>query len=735
MPSTRDDVLATPVQFLKGVGPKKAELFKRLGIETLLDLLYLLPREHVDWTRLTPIGSASPGKSCAIRGRVVKARFSYFSRLARLLVTLSDGTGEIEAVWFNQPWLRERMTPGTEVWVSGLVRASAGRNQIVPDRGKYVVAGPAAGGAGAEGASSQPETGNREPETSLGIVPIYPETEGLTSRMIRPVMRKALDLAAGAALPDPLPEALRKRYRLATLPEALRQIHFPDGEAARAAAQRRLVFEELFLLQAALAVRRRGALQERASHVLRVNDALDLRIRLRFPFKLTRAQERVVAEIRADLARPCPMNRLLHGDVGSGKTIVAAYALLAAIGHRRQAAIMAPTEILAEQHARTMGRLLAGTKVRIVHLAGGLPAGDRRERLARIAAGEADLVIGTHALIQGDVAFKHLALVVVDEQHKFGVLQRAALRGKGGTPHVLVMTATPIPRTLALTVFGDLDVSVLDELPPGRRPTRTLFRPPGKEAETIDFIRMRLKEGRQAYFVYPRIEGEEAPPEAPPDGELFPRGRRRRGAGDSGLRSATEMAKRLADGPLAGFRVGLVHGAMPAEAKESVMAAFRAGAIDALVSTLVVEVGVDVPNATVMVIEHAERFGLAQLHQLRGRVGRGSEESACYLFGRPETPEARRRIEVMTETTDGFRIAEEDLRLRGPGEFFGTAQSGLPALRVADLVRDLKALHEARRAAFAIVEQDPRLAAPANAGLRRAIRERFRGRAFLAEIA
>jgi ATP-dependent DNA helicase RecG len=720
MASTRDDVLATPVQFLKGVGPKKAELFKRLGVETLLDLLYLLPREHVDWTRLAPIASAAPGKECVIRGRVVNARFNYFSRMARLVVTLADDSGEIGAAWFNQPWLRERLTPGAEVMIAGQVRLSAGKPQIIPERGKYVILDPAPSGS--------------ETPSTPGIVPIYPETEGLTSRMIRPVMQKALDAAAGATLPDPLPEALRKRYRLMALPEALRQIHFPDSGTKRAEAQRRLVFEELFLLQAALAVRRRGAQRERAAHVLRVTDALDLRIRLRFPFKLTRAQERVVSEIRADLQRPCPMNRLLHGDVGSGKTIVAVYALLAAIGNRRQAAIMAPTEILAEQHLRTMTRLLANTKVRIAHLAGGLPAAERKEVLSRIASGEADLVIGTHALIQEDVAFKHLALVVVDEQHKFGVLQRAALRGKGGTPHVLVMTATPIPRTLALTVFGDLDVSVLDELPPGRRPVRTLFRPPGREAEAHDFIRMRLKEGRQAYFVYPRIEGEEAPPEAPPAGELFPRGRRRRGAGDSGLRSATAMAKTLAEGPLSGFRIGLVHGAMPAEAKESVMDAFRAGSIDALVSTLVVEVGVDVPNATIMVVEHADRFGLAQLHQLRGRVGRGAEESYCYLFGKPETPEARRRIEAMTETTDGFRIAEEDLRLRGPGEFFGTAQSGLPALRVADLFRDLRALHEARRAAFALVEKDPRLAHPAHAGLRRAIRERYRGRAFLAEI-
>ena len=753
MPSARDDILATPVQFLKGVGPKKAELFKRLGVETVLDLLYHLPREHVDWTRITPVAKAAPGTVCAVRGRVVAARFSFFSRLARLVVGLADDSGTIEAVWFNQPWLRDRLVAGAEVLISGLVRTVAGRKQIVPERGKYVILGPGSPGPdpeskgqdpGSEASDSKPPDpgrGTRGPgpeirdtAASLGIVPIYPETEGLTSRMIRPIVRTALDAAAGADLPDPLPEALRRRYRLAPLPEALRQIHFPDSETARASAHRRLVFEELFLLQAALAVRRRGVRRERAAHLLRVSPALDLRIRLRFPFKLTRAQERAVREIREDLARPHPMNRLLHGDVGSGKTIVAAYALLAAIGNRRQAAIMAPTEILAEQHARTMARLLAGSKVRIVHLAGGLPAAERRDRLARIASGEADLVVGTHALIQEDVAFRHLALVVVDEQHKFGVLQRAALRRKGGTPHVLVMTATPIPRTLALTVFGDLDVSVLDELPPGRKPVRTLYRPPSREAEAFAFIRGKLKEGRQAYFVYPRIEGDEAPPEPPADGELFPRSRRRSPRGDSGLRSATAMAKQLAEGPLAGLRIGLVHGVMPAEEKEAAMEAFRAGRTDALVSTLVVEVGVDVPNATVMVVEHAERFGLAQLHQLRGRVGRGEEESTCYLFGRPETPEARRRIEVLTETTDGFRIAEEDLRLRGPGEFFGTAQSGLPALRVADLFRDLRALHEARRTAFALVDRDPRLADPAHAGLKRALRERFRGRAFLAAI-
>jgi ATP-dependent DNA helicase RecG len=745
MPSYPDDILATPVQYLKGVGPKKAELFKRLGVETVLDLLYHLPREHVDWTRLTPIADAAPGRESVVRGRVVSARFHYFRRLSRLIASLADDSGSIEVVWFNQPWLRERLVPGTEVMISGLVRLSAGRRQIVPERGRYLILRSKAVEAVEIPNRKSPipaKSPIRPPAAeaeSQGIWPIYPETEGLTSRMIRPIMRTALAAVEGAALPEPIPAALRTRLRLMPLPEALRQIHFPDSDAARAEAQRRLVFEELLLLQAALALRRRGIQREPAAHPLSVPKALDVRIRMRLPFRLTRAQERVVREIRADLQRPHPMNRLLHGDVGSGKTLVAAYALLAAIGNRRQAAIMAPTEILAEQHLRTMSALLAGSKVRIVHLAGGLPANERRERLDRVAAGEADLVIGTHALIQSDVAFKRLALIVIDEQHKFGVLQRAALRGKGGSPHVLVMTATPIPRTLALTVFGDLDVSVLDELPPGRRPVRTLVRPSHRQAEAYEFIRMKLRQGRQAYFVYPRIEGDEdreGEAAAPPDGELFPRGRRKTGQGqEAGLRSATVMARRLADGPLKGFRIGLLHGAMDAEKKERVMASFRAGTIDVLVSTLVVEVGVDVPNATIMAIDHAERFGLAQLHQLRGRVGRGSEESYCFLFGAPDTPEARRRLDVMAETTDGFRIAEEDLRLRGPGEFFGTAQSGLPALRVADLFRDLRLLLDARRWAFDLVARDPGLADPAHADLRRAIRERFRGRTALAEIA
>jgi ATP-dependent DNA helicase RecG len=541
--------------------------------------------------------------------------------------------------------------------------------------------------------------------------------------MIRPMVQAAL-AAAGERIPDPLPEALRKARRLVPAATALRQIHFPDSEAARAAAHRRLVFEELFVLQAALARRRRGALRERVAHPLRITRLIDQRIRMRIPFALTRAQERAVREIRADLQQPHPMHRLLHGDAGSGKTIVAAYALLAAVGNRRQAAVLAPTEILAAQHARTMERLLARSKVRIVHLAGGLPAAERRGRLAAIAAGEAGIVVGTHALLQPDVAFKHLALVVVDEQHKFGVLQRAALREKGGSPHVLVMTATPIPRTLALTVFGDLDVSVLDELPPGRRPIRTLFRPPGREADVWELIRTKLREGRQAYIVYPRREDEEESAVEALEKSRPP----------AGLRAAKAMAKRLAEGPLAGFRVGLLHGAMDAEEKERVMAEFRAGGIQALVSTLVVEVGVDVPNATVMAIDHAERFGLAQLHQLRGRIGRGAEESTCALFGDPSSPEARRRIEVMTETTDGFRIAEEDLRLRGPGEFFGTAQSGLPALRIADLFRDQAALGEARREAFALIGRDPLLADPAHAELKRALLTRYRGRLRLAEI-
>jgi ATP-dependent DNA helicase RecG len=490
------------------------------------------------------------------------------------------------------------------------------------------------------------------------------------------------------------------------LAEALREIHFPSSFAARDAARRRLAYEELFLLQLALARRRLRQMLEEKPHRIAVDARLDARIRARFPFALTAAQDRVVAEIRGDVAAPRPMNRLLQGDVGSGKTLVAAYALLAAVANGLQAALLAPTAILAEQHLATLSRYLAGSKVRLELVSGAGTAGQKREARREVAAGGVDIVVGTHALLDEDVRFGRLGLVVVDEQHKFGVLQRSALRRKGLSPDLLVMSATPIPRTLTLTLFGDLDLSVIDEMPPGRRPVATALAEEGDRARVYEWVRAEIARGRRAYHVVPLVEEDEEQP----------------------LRSVKRFAEELRAGPFRGIGVGVLHGRMKPRDKDAAMEAFRSGATPLLVATSVVEVGVDVPEATVLLVEHAERFGLAQLHQLRGRVGRGAHASRAVLFHHAETEAARARLAALCDTNDGFRIAEEDLRIRGPGEFLGTRQHGVPELRVANLVGDAALLAAAREDAFALAKRDPGLEGE---GLpaRRALEARFPRRA------
>jgi ATP-dependent DNA helicase RecG len=495
------------------------------------------------------------------------------------------------------------------------------------------------------------------------------------------------------------------------LPQAISAAHFPESEAEQAAARRRLVFDDFFLLEVGLAIRRQREGRRRG---LAMNPPGDLvrRLRVSLPYALTAAQERVWGEIRTDMAEPFPMSRLLQGDVGSGKTVVAALAILTANEAGYQAALMAPTEILAEQHFMTLGRLLEPLGARAVLLTSAVKGKARQETTAAVERGEAGCVIGTHALVQGPIAFKRLGLAVIDEQHRFGVGHRAALRRKGESPDVLVMTATPIPRTLALTLYGDLDVSVLDELPPGRRRIVTVARGGSKRRQIYDFLRTQIGEGRQIYVVCPLVEESE----------------------DSDLRAATEMAERLQREVFAERRVGLMHGRLSFPDKERVMRDFKDGALDLLVSTTVIEVGIDVPNASVMLIEHAERFGLSQLHQLRGRVGRGPWKSYCILLTGASSEDGRRRIEAMTATNDGFRIAEVDLELRGPGDFFGTRQSGLPEFRVADLLRDGAMLEEARREAFALVQADPKLLAPDHRALRSSLLTRWRGKLDLAGI-
>ncbi len=679
----------TSVQFLRGVGPARARLLGKLGIATVGDLLHHYPRVHDDRREMTPIGSLRPETHATVRGRVrsVRLRERGHGRLVVVEALVEDATGLLQVEFWQQAFRAEQLQAGRDVILSG--RVTWGRD--LP-----LLAGPEVETVATD-EEGTPLHGER-------IVPIHPLTKGIWPTLVRVLVWRALE-AAGSAVEDLLPEAVRRARDLPGLEESLREIHFPTSFEALDRAKRRLKYEELFLLEVALALRRRKHERERKPHRIVIDERLDARIRARFPFTLTAAQERVVAELRADLAAVTPMNRLLQGDVGSGKTAVAVYAMLAAVARKVQAALLAPTEILAEQHHATLSRWLAGSKVRIALVSGRGRKTQREEARRAVAAGKIDLVVGTHALLEEDVRFRRLGLVVVDEQHRFGVLQRGAMARKGLHPDVLVMSATPIPRTLTMTVFGDLDVSILDELPPGRSPVTTVLCAEGDRAAAYDWVRREIARGRRAYHVVPLVEEHEELP----------------------LRSAMRFAEELRAGPYRGIGVGVLHGRLRASAKDAAMEAFRSGATPILVATSVVEVGVDVPEATVLCVEHAERFGLAQLHQLRGRVGRGAFPSRTILFHDARTPEAIARLRALCDTTDGFRIAEEDLRIRGPGEFLGTRQHGLTELRIADLVADAALLAQARKDAFALVDRDPDLTAEGEP-VRRALTARFGAR-------
>jgi ATP-dependent DNA helicase RecG len=695
-PST--SILTQPIQFIKGVGPSRAQALRRLGIETIGDAFALLPRRYEDRANLKPIRSLELEKQETFEGTVLVSGSTRTGRGKRLYeIIVGDATGTIRCLWFqfHEQYMRQRYRTGQRVIVTGEIRASPynlHRKELHHPDIEVV------------------EDDEQEPLHVGRVVPVYPATEGLQQKTIRAVLKRVVDEYA-AHVPEYLPTSLCERLQLMSASQALKEVHFPSPGADLHAlntwssmAHRRLIFEEFFLLELGLALRHRDTVVEERGIAYDGTGELVERLRARLPFRLTAAQERVLAEIWADMRRPHPMNRLLQGDVGSGKTIVALLAMLLAIESGFQTALMAPTEILAEQHFVTMQRLTAPLGVRIALLTSAAKGTRRQRLLTAIAAGHVQLIIGTHALIQEEVTFKALGLAVIDEQHRFGVLQRATLKRKGYQPDVLVMTATPIPRTLAMTVYGDLDVSVIDELPPGRLPVITKLCYDNRRAETYDLIRRELRAGRQAYVVYPLIEESEK----------------------MDVRAATAMAEQLQRDVFPEFRVGLLHGRLKSEAKEEIMRAFSAGALQILVSTTVIEVGVDIPNATVMLVEHAERFGLAQLHQLRGRVGRGQHQAYCLLMAQfPMSEEAKQRLRALTESHDGFVIAERDLEIRGPGEFLGTRQSGLPELRVAHLIRDQRVLAEARRQAFALVARDPHLALPEHAALRRALMERW----------
>ena len=670
--------LDTPVRYVKGVGPARAEQLERAGVRTVEDLLTYFPRRFDLLRQAQPIRTIRGDEPAAtVAGEVVEVHEKPYGRQPYFECTLDDGTAMLNAKWFHGGYLRDRIKPGLRIAVSGRVTIYRECPQFINPRLQML-----------------------DERTAVGVgedqlLPVYPSVGILTSGVIAQVIKNVLPFAE-ELVPRWLGAEFVRQRELMDRPAAVAAMHRPEDQEHWQAARRRLAYDECLLMQLGIALMRARE-EVRPAYPLASSETLDQRIRARFPFALTAAQDRAVAQIVADLARPRPMNRLLQGDVGSGKTVVALYAALLAVAHRKQVAIMAPTEILALQHYNKVQEYLSGSRVRIGLLVGGQAAAARKDVLARLAAGEIDLVVGTHALLGEGVQFKQLALVVVDEQHKFGVRQRSGIRGKGYAPHYLVMTATPIPRTLALTVFGDLDVSTIDAMPPGRGKTATRVVGPDKMPAVWRFVREKLTAGQQAYVVYPLVS---------PSPELE-------------LTAAQEAREELAAGELKGFRLGLVHGQMPQAQKDRAMADFRAGRIQALVASVVVEVGVDVAAANVMVVMHAERFGLAQLHQLRGRIGRGRSDATCVLVASRAGPEASRRLAVLAGTSDGFKIAEEDLRIRGPGEFFGTRQHGLPELKVADLIEDFELLRLARRDAFEIVREDPFLSAPHHQQLRR----------------
>jgi ATP-dependent DNA helicase RecG len=692
-PSADADPLKQDVQFLKGVGPARADQLRRLGIQTVGELLFHFPRGYDDLTDVRAISALSEGTLQTVHGEVVEIDGKQLpdGRTVISIVLSDDGKTCLEGTWFNQAYITRRFRYGQHIAFSGKPKWFRDHWQMNNPQ-VQALDGPTA-------------------ESSPGIVPVYPLTEELRADQLRPVLRRAVEEFAGLAC-EVLPEALRRQRGLPDVAQALHDLHLPASLAAARSARRRFVYEEFLVLQLALALRRRELRDRQRAPLLPVTPQIDARIRRLFPFRLTADQDKAIAEISKDLASDRPMQRLLQADVGAGKTAVAVYALLAAVANKHQAALMAPTEVLARQHWHTLEAYLAKSRVRRLLLTGALTGKARKEALAGLASGDIDLVIGTQALVQDTVQFARLGLVVIDEQHKFGVNQRARIRKLGVDPHYLVMTATPIPRTVALTVFGDLDTSIIRQLPPGRQPVVTRWRTEAQRASIYEKLREELSRGRQAYIVCPLVA----------ESELLD------------LKAAEQVHAELSAGPLREFRVGLLHGRMAEADKDEVMQRFRARELDVLVSTMVIEVGVDVPNATFLIIEHAERFGLSQLHQLRGRVSRGTIAGQCYLFSGPVTDEARDRLRALARTTDGFALAEQDARQRGLGEFFGTRQHGLGELHVGDLLADRDILQEARKDAFNLVAADAGLRRPEHALLREAVLRRYGKTLELAEV-
>jgi ATP-dependent DNA helicase RecG len=695
---TRQSPLDTPAEFLKGVGPLRSEALRSMNIETLQDVLEFRPRRYLDHSDIRYIRDINPDEDVTVMGEIISRQLIRFGK-RRLVVRIHDGSGILEAVWFNQTEIFARIFSEQQmVAFSGKVTRYKHWQMVHPDFDIL--------------------SEKREQLHTGQLIPIYPSNQefkkaGLSNYSLRRILSQAVQ-KYGNQIPETLPEYLVKRYRLMSRRDAYQQMHFPESTEKLHQVARRFKYEELFYLQLLMALRKYFYYSPVVGLHINVAENLLEASMQSLPFTLTGAQKRVLREIQNDLQSGHPMSRLVQGDVGSGKTVVALVGMQMAISAGYQAALMAPTEILAQQHYFNIRNLLNDGDIKTALLIGSLPASGKKALQRKIARGEVDLAIGTHALIQEGVQFPQLGFVVIDEQHRFGVMQRSNLVQKGQTPHVLVMTATPIPRTLAMTIYGDLDVSIIDELPPGRREIRTYWRTEERLNLVYDFIRERLSRKEQVYVVYPLIEESEK----------------------LDLKAATEAYHHLQNDVLPDFRLELLHGRLKMADKERIMQNFKQGATDMLISTTVIEVGVDVPNATIMMIEHAERFGLSQLHQLRGRVGRGSRQSYCILITPPDINEvARQRMEVMTKTNDGFVIAEEDLRLRGSGEFFGTRQHGIPDLKYADLVTDQNIVQTARKDAFAMVEKDPHLRLREHANIRIHFKNRFVDKFQMANIA
>lgn len=667
----------TPVRYLKGVGPKTAERFEKLGILTLSDLLCHYPRRYLDFSKPYSIAEAPADTECVVKAEVFAKPGGRILPGGRRMerITAGDDVSSLEITWFNNPYAAQKLELGQEYYFQGIVTGGMLRRQMV-----------------------NPQVRTDAQVKSSPFEAVYPQTEGLTSSAIAKCVRQLLPHAE--LLPDPLPSEMLKKYRLLSKADAVRAIHCPATEEEAFAARRRLIYEELLVLQLGIGrMKNHGAASTGAP--MKKADASPFWESL--PFSPTGAQRRAVEEILTDMSGETSMNRLLQGDVGSGKTLVAAAAIWACIRAGYQAALLAPTEILASQHAENLNRLLSPFGMRVALLTGGMKAAARRTTLAAIRDDEADLIVGTHAILSEGVGFARLGLAVVDEQHRFGVRQRGLLAEKAANPHLLVMSATPIPRTLGLLMYGDLDISILDELPPGRKPVKTRCITGKKRADLYGFLDREIDSGRQVYIVCPAIED----------------------AGGSGLNAVKSYYEDIAKAYLPDRRVGLMHGKLKPKEKAEVMDDFKSGRLDALVSTTVIEVGVDVPNATVMVIENAERYGLSALHQLRGRVGRGAAESWCFLVSDNASESVQKRLKFLCSTSDGFAVAQYDLETRGPGDFFGSRQHGLPTLQIADLMNDTRTLHAAQSEAVALLAEDPLLERPEHALLARQVEQMF----------